>query len=857
MSRNPLLRSIACPLAVLLVAFLLDGCSPNQNTLTASVYHNMTAHYNGYFYADEDVRKVEKAILESLDDDHNQLLRLFPKLDTNLAKSYKTDTEEAIKMASISIQRHPNSRWVYKNFILVGLARLYDCDYLNAVQTFKYVNTKSADADTRHEALVHLIRAFNEKGEFDKAEETIDFLSKEKLSRSNAKQYYLEKAYLYQVQENYDLMVQNLTRADSLLTANDRRARIYFIIGQVYQKLGFGAEAFNYYRKCIATNPDYEIDFYARLNMAQVTQVSDKENARAIRKQFAKMLVDEKNKEFKDKIHFEIAEFELKLGNLKTAMENYQACLRTGTSKRIQGTGYLRLGQLYFDSLRKFSLAKAYYDSAVSTLPTDTEGLAAINKRKEILTEFVEYTGTIELQDSLLRMASMDTAALRKLTDSIQLAATKPLDTKKKKRRFIADDDRTEGPSGTFTPRETTTTSDWYFGNLSAVSIGQTEFQRIWGDLKLEDNWRRSVKSSAGPAEITATGATPEKSTEVTTEAVVAEKKSLFDELYAQLPLTDEARAKSLSLIEDAYFKLGDLYYFRLNEKDNAIRTYEKLMERFPDSKLRPETLYKLYLACKEVGSTDADRYKEMLLKEFPNTTFARVLLNPNYLAETTATAEKQKIIYKQAYADFNAGQLVTASRELDEAISLGETDFLPQLELLKIMVTGRTEDITLYQFELGEFIKKNAEHPLKNYAETLLAASKTFQEKVERAKGIRFTRNLTQPHQLVIVHNRNDQLSTAITDALEKVNARHHAPRKLVTSNLALDERYTLTFVLEFAELPAARDYLAQVRKQVLETPEFINFKFDIFVITQENFGTFYRTKALDEYLAFYDRNY
>ena len=148
-----------------------------------------------------------------------------------------------------------------------------------------------------------------------------------------------------------------------------------------------------------------------------------------------------------------------------------------------------------------------------------------------------------------------------------------------------------------------------------------------------------------------------------------------------------------------------------------------------------------------------AEKYKEALLKEFPTTTFAKVLLNPNYLAETSATTEKQKLIYKQAYSDFHSGQLVTASREIDEAMAMGETGFRPQLELLKIMITGRTEDITLYQFELGEFIKRNADHPLKAYAENLLEASKTFSEKAERAKGIRFTRNLEQPHQIGRAH--------------------------------------------------------------------------------------------------------
>ncbi|MEQ8423892.1 MAG: hypothetical protein RIA63_04220, partial [Cyclobacteriaceae bacterium] len=125
------------------ISLLLIRCSSEQTTVTSNAYHNLTAHYNGYYYAREKIREVEKTIQSSLDDDHNQILRLYPRLDTTLAKTYSKDTEEAIKMASISIQRHPNSKWVDDNYIMVGLARLYDCDFVNAVQTFKYVNTKS------------------------------------------------------------------------------------------------------------------------------------------------------------------------------------------------------------------------------------------------------------------------------------------------------------------------------------------------------------------------------------------------------------------------------------------------------------------------------------------------------------------------------------------------------------------------------------------------------------------------------------------------------------------------------------------------------------------------------------------
>ena len=168
--------SFICCIATL----TLWRCSSNQNTIMGDIFHNTTAHFNGYFYAREITKDVEKTILKSLDDDPNQILRLYPRLDTVLAKTYRKNTEEIVKMASISIQRHPNSRWVDDNYLLVGLARMYDCDFQNAIQTFKYVNTKSHDLNLRHQALVHLVRTFTEQGEFDKAEEAFQFLEKEK-----------------------------------------------------------------------------------------------------------------------------------------------------------------------------------------------------------------------------------------------------------------------------------------------------------------------------------------------------------------------------------------------------------------------------------------------------------------------------------------------------------------------------------------------------------------------------------------------------------------------------------------------------------------------------------------------------
>jgi tetratricopeptide (TPR) repeat protein len=308
---------------ILVSFFIASACSSERNTWTSKAYHNATAHYNGYYYAKEEVRKIENTLWESLTDDYNKILRLYPKLDTALANSYDKEVQEAIKMASIAIQRHPNSKWVDECYILVAKARLYSLDWGNAIQTLKWVNSKSKDPDAKQKAIIQLIRTFTEHQEFSNGQAAIDFVEKEKLSKSNKKRLLIEKAYFYQEQEDYDRMVRNLTDVAPMLKKKDKPGRIYFIIGQVYQKLGFESEAYNYYKKCIATNPEYEVDFYARLYLAQVTEISRSKSVNAARKSFKKLLKDIKNKEFKEKIYYEMDMFEFKQKKLDDAIEKF------------------------------------------------------------------------------------------------------------------------------------------------------------------------------------------------------------------------------------------------------------------------------------------------------------------------------------------------------------------------------------------------------------------------------------------------------------------------------------------------------------------------------------------------------
>jgi tetratricopeptide (TPR) repeat protein len=844
------------------------ACAPENNSWVGKGYHNVTAHYNGYFYAYGEIAKIEQTIQKGQIDDYNRILKIFAPLDSTAAKGYDKEAQEAIKMASLAIQRHPHSKWVDDAYILVGKARLYTLDWANAIQTFKYVNTKSKDKDARHKALIHLLRTFVEHQEFNNAQAAIDYLLKEKLSKGNLKNFYLEKANYHQVQNDYDNMVRSLTKVEGLLKKKDRRGRIYFIIGQVYQKLGFESEAYNYYKKCLATNPEYEVDFYARLYLAQVAEISKSKDVATAHKSFKKLLKDGKNKEFRDKIYYEMGIFELKQKDLKEAINNFNLSIHTGKNKRIDGEAYLRLGEIYYDTLKNYPVSQAYYDSAITSLPKDFEDYDKIKERAKVLNEFVKNLKIIQWQDSLLAMAQLDSITLRKRVDeSVTARKNTELKNTKKTRRgsnlisiqsnannnlFGSDDEGTDDANAN------NEASDWYFGNPSAMALGQSEFIRIWGNMVLEDNWRRSQRSTKSSVqEATDTqnqnlDATPEN-----TAAKIDPVDQEYNRLTKELPKTEEQKKDALGKIEDAYFALGDIYYYKLLEKDNAVSSYEKLLERFPESEYAPELLYKIYLIKKEIDPTRAESYAKLLKEKYPHSTFAKILINPDYLKQNGEAIEKQKILYKTAYQQFVMDDYSGTLKIIEEAEQLGETSFIPNLELLKILVMGKTEDINRYQYALDQFIKTNPDVEVNPYAVKLLEASRQFQEKTEKSKEITYIKSFEESHYFIVVYKQEDNINNQVSSLLENFNNQYFNDLKLKTSSLIFNDNYALAMVSELPRISFALEYYKTFIDKLPEFTALQNFKISTFVITKDNFDIFYRTKGLDEYIKFFEKNY
>lgn len=761
LSSHSFLALVVC--CTLAIAFF-SSC----NTFIGKAYENTTGRYNSYFLAKEKMKEVDVALKASIKDDYHRILSLHYPSDSNFGKSQSAALEEVFKYSSWSVRFHKRSKWADNCYILIGKVRHYQFNYKDGLETFKYVNATSTSLPERHEALIQMMKFFTDFGEYDNVKYVVDFMDKEPYStKKNKRDYLIAKAAYYQHYADYKKAHALLDTALPLCNRKQDRARLAFINGQIceYLKeesgetkttLDFDAdlEAAQNYRKTLNANPKYELWFNARINLMRVSKHSALKDIDKARKYYQGMLADLKNSEFKDRIYYEFARFERKQKEYKTAEEYYKNSVKNANSnQRQKAYSYLALGEMYYEDQQRFEDAKLYYDSTIAILPKDHKGYGKIFRRQRVLKEFVENLNTVKREDSLQRLAKMDTAQLSTFLNEYIAKEEKRLNEEAKQLAKLAkknarnaaanpfnDEFSMNNPNATNQPGLPPGATNgqqggtFYFYNQLLATQGKLEFQQKWGRRKLEDYWRISNKETETEDRITNNPSDTSKTkNNLSTQVGVGEEQGAGEDelppikinkqdLYKTIPSTEEKLKESHAKVQGSLFKLGKIYNQHLGEPENSIKVLERLISEYPINENVPEAHYIIYLISKGKDSTKMEHHKSVLLDKFPHTIYAKMILNPNYLAES-------KILNKQIMARYKVAYEAYMGRHYKDADSLfvqiqmdyPNNDFDQQIELVRAIMKARSGKREDYRMELQTYVDKYKTGQYHDHAKQLI----------------------------------------------------------------------------------------------------------------------------------------
>jgi TolA-binding protein len=863
-----------------MLLFLTPSCSTKKNKWNRRVYHNLTAHYNAYYNGQVSLKEAIADIEDQNKDDYTQVLDVFQLGTDEQVKSAYSKLDRAMLKASIVIHKHSmyfgkkeEVKWVYYSYLMVGQARFYKHEYDLAKQVFQYIATQYPKEEVKYDALMWIARVQAIQGDYDDAISNLDGIKNRVAQGKTSKEVYIMLpmvyADVYIKAKNYEAAIPYLKQAIDRVRKKKTRARLLFILGQLNQEQKKCKSASKYYAKVLKNNPEYEMDFNARIRMAQCYTGGDPS---VVIKHLEKMLKDVKNKEYQDQIYYALAQIALKGKHTGQAINYLKKSVETSTNNDKQKAfSAMELANIYFDK-KQYENAQAYYDSTVMFLPKDYPDYNEIKQRKDILTELVTNLLEVQRQDSLQDLAAMPQSKRNRYIDNMIRDIKEREEAERKAER-----ERQENLQFLETnrqgPRSVTGkgANKWYFYNPASVSSGRTEFITKWGKRKLEDNWRLSNKVSMG-GDAEADVADEEGDGAVSDSLRKAQSDRYSREYYlADIPLTEKAMEASNLKIQDALFNLGVIYKEKLHNLDEAANAFEKLIDRYPKGEHTPEAYYYLYQIYHQQGITsEAKRYKKMLIKEYPDSDYAKILNDPNYFKKLEEEANRAKDFYKKTYQLYQNGQYKSVAKNCKIARKFYNSDYelSAKFEMLNAMSTGKisadtSKFIEALQVVVDSFPKSEVEpvaeamiKRLNERAQPQVAQSGGDQEPDNKPKTI-YVYNPDESHMFMVLADQRNVKIRELSNRISDHNRKYFALNNLKVSSLPINENMILISVSSFPNEKAAMDYFKTIRRNTVLYGMIKRVGGNYFIISDSNYRRLYKSRDLVGYRQFFEQYY
>jgi tetratricopeptide (TPR) repeat protein len=586
-----------------------------------------------------------------------------------------------------------------------------------------------------------------------------------------------------------------------------------------------------------------------------------------LKKLLMKMLRDSKNTEYKDQIYFALGNIAMEEGDKEQAIAYYQLSVSTSVQNQYQkGYSSLTLARIYYEE-PEYILSAAYYDSAVSFLDRDYPGYAGLATLSASLGDLVYNYTTYELEDSVQMLAAMPEQQRLAVIDALieevrQEEEEARLAEQQSMQEMAFNQSMLYGGNQTSSGMREQQGGKWYFYNLNAKSFGQPEFRMKWGERRLEDNWRRKNKRSVadrGQGDATegdtlnGGGGTP-----------------LFDnktrEFYLiNIPLTDSAMEQSNSRLEEALYNMGVIYKEDLLDYNESIRTFQELIRRFPESRFNPHVYYLLIELNNNIQAPQqAKYYSDQLTARYPESHYALLLNNPNYLKELEEEEMKVVRYYEGIYEQYRQKNYSEVIGRADIAISdYPEDPLLPKFKYIRAMALGALAGKEEMKVALDSLI---AQHPGTEESQQALELVEymymEFPEIKEAAQAAEAEEvyaavDRTQKHYFLLAL-RSDENVNQVSFNLLNYNLDHFNQYNLEVGEIELKDSYNLVFVSLFNNADGAERYLQVIEQNLQEiTGDVAPSKYRIMVISADNFKILSEEKEFNPYYLFYLKYY
>ncbi len=871
---------------IIVVSLLLalSSCSTKKNTFTRRAYHNLTAHYNGWWNGNESLKDGIDELKKNVKDDYSKTLFVFNYGSKDQVSTISGNMDRAIEKGSLVALRHSmwfknreHCNWIDDSYMLIGKANFYKQEYTSARQSFNFVISRYYYNKLKSEAQLWLAKTFIEVGNYQKAESLLDELSillEEEKTPYVKKNLDLVYADLYLKSHQTKKAQGRLEKALSLPINRKTIVRISYILAQLHQNKKEIGQASTYYQKVIKLNTNYRMTFNAKINLAFLyTHHTDREDG--LKKSLGKMLKDSKNKNYLDQIYFALADINLKDQDSLQAIHNLRLAVKSSRENKAQkAQASIQLANLLFQK-KHFNLATKYYDTIRQVLPLNYDRYDSILNRTSIYFNLSKELGIVQTQDSLLALGQWPTNRLNALADSLVNLVLKA-ESSKRDEEFAKQQSIAMGNQMAVRPGGgmgmPLGSGKWYFYNPQARSLGYSEFMAKWGNRALVDNWRLSNKKTLNSSDMGLDENTDVKSPAADSLGGGSATDPHSRNYYLKdIPRSQEQIKLAESRITDALYQAGFIYKEELKQADQAHLIFKDFASRTQEHPQLLQVYFQLYQYYKSTEQEEKkNEYKNLIINRFPDTDYAQLVQNPDYYLAMEKKQAYFKEQYKRTYKAFDKEQYLLSLHYANQALSKVERDTLKANFLyIKALSMAQTSVADSMYRTLTTLVHSYPDAAISAQAQNILnRRGKSFEvvDSTASVGNLEENQALTEALKLYDFHPEEKHFVLILVDA-QKINVKaievriqdfnKNQDRNLSLTTYPFEGQKYIVSIGAFKNQAAAMYYYTTFTNDNYVFPAVLRNDSKTFVISSTNYSRFFKDKNVEKYESFFKEKY
>ncbi len=482
---------------------------------------------------------------------------------TMLGADEQSNYQKAVEKALILLENYPDSKWADDALLVLGKSYYFLRDYPSSERRLNELISDFPKSELLSDAKFWLARVKVSTSRFQEAENDLNTLISQKISKKQTGEVYFFQGKLYESRKDYKKaieMFQNALNADR----NTWGARAWFAIGNDYDSLGVFDQSSAAFRQVLRNNPDTDLAFDAQFRYARSEKgVGHFDGAVRILEALAR---DDKNRAKVPILRLEIADcLDLK-GDVNGAILTYEDIIQAYPNTEHSAESYYWLGGLNEREKRDYERALDNYTQVKKQSARSAYADSAEIKGRDIL--------------RLKALKQVVGMALRgEKGEAVEVGSIAQEDTLNRARQ---DTSRYANPQYPTTDPNTNP-------NRNPNPI-------------LSPNPPGALNNPTGMS------ALPQDTTLNRTKAAIK---------IAENP---ELKSFNKEELDKNLFLLAELYLFRFQIPDSALSNYRIVTLKFPQSPYAPQALYNMGYTYDYIvrDSIRADSCYRQLVKQYP-----------------------------------------------------------------------------------------------------------------------------------------------------------------------------------------------------------------------------------------------